>query len=177
MKKQWMAACVIAVAALCIVAGCSKKKTKLEVTPQPTPQEEPAPAPVHVPSDEDVFEPVDMDAKMMEIFATIYFDYDKWDLRPETIEVLEKIAALMSENTTVRVLVEGHADERGTNEYNIGLGENRAKAAKRYLTAYGIKDSRFEATSYGRERPAIPNCSDEPCHSKNRRVEWKILAK
>jgi peptidoglycan-associated lipoprotein len=157
--------------------GCSKKKTKVEPALEPAPRQEVVEPEPFKPSDEDVFTPVDMDARMREVLQTVYFDYDKWELKPPAIEKLERIASFLSENVSVRLLIEGHADERGTNEYNIGLGENRAKAAKKYLTAYGIADTRLEITSYGRERPAIPNCPDEECHSKNRRVEWVVLAK
>ena len=175
MAKKKLLFQVLTICAILIVAGCSKKKTKVEVTPEPEPPQEVV-APQEDP-DEVVYEPVDMDAKMRELLVPVYFDYDKWDLRPEAIEILERIASFLNEHTTVRLLLEGHADERGTNEYNIGLGENRAKAVRKYLTGYGIDSSRLDFTSYGREQPAIPNCPDEPCHAKNRRVEWKVLQK
>ncbi|MBD3391069.1 MAG: OmpA family protein [Chitinivibrionales bacterium] len=171
--------CVAAVCMAVLAAGCSKKQTKVAPEVEPAPQEEVVEPETKefVPSDEDVFRPVDMDEQMRQVLSTLYFDYDKWDLRPESIEVLEGVAAFMSENPGVRLLVEGHADERGTNEYNIGLGENRAKAARQYLISYGVEENRLEYTSYGRERPANPNCQTEECHAKNRRVEWKVLAK
>jgi peptidoglycan-associated lipoprotein len=108
----------------------------------------------------------------------VYFAYDKYDLLPESVSKLEKIAPFLQSNTAIRVLIEGNADERGSAEYNMGLGESRARTVKNYLTTYGIPDTRMEITSYGKERPAVPNCGeDESCHAKNRRVEWKILAK
>lgn len=162
-----------------LVAGCSKKTTTIDMPPpeptaqEPAPREEPEP--MFEPSDEDVFEAADMDAQMRELLETIYFTYDQWELQPHEIAKLERIAPFLAENVDIRILIEGHADERGTNEYNIGLGENRAKAVKKYLVSYGLSPSRFETTSYGRERPAVPNCPDEQCHSRNRRVEWVVL--
>jgi peptidoglycan-associated lipoprotein len=178
MKKNSFIILSLVLCMMAIETGCNKKVTKVEPAAQPpAAKQEPVAKTEHVQTDNDVFQPVDMDAKMKEVFQTVYFDYDKSDLRPDAIERLEKIAGFLAENATVRVLVEGHADERGSNEYNIGLGESRAKAAKEYLISYGVKPTRLEHTSYGRERPAFPNCQDEDCHGKNRRVEWKILAK
>lgn len=75
-------------------------------------------------------------------------------------------------------MAQGHADERGSSEYNMGLGENRSKSVKNYLTSYGISSDRIEVTSYGEERPAQSDCgNDENCHQMNRRVEWLVLAK
>lgn len=107
----------------------------------------------------------------------VYFEFDRYDLKPEAISTLERLAGFIREHDGVRLMSEGHADERGSSEYNMGLGENRAKAVKNYLTSYGISSDRIETTSYGKERPANFSCSDEDCHSKNRRVEWRVLAK
>jgi peptidoglycan-associated lipoprotein len=109
--------------------------------------------------------------------STIYFDYDKWDLRSEAINALARAGSIMREYGSVRVMAEGHADERGTSAYNMGLGEKRASAVRDYLVSYGISADRIQITSYGKERPADPNCGGvEECHAKNRRVEWRILS-
>jgi outer membrane protein OmpA-like peptidoglycan-associated protein len=111
-------------------------------------------------------------------FETIYFDYDKNGLRQESINTLGKITNVMRENPKIRVMVEGHANERGTSAYNTGLGEVRAKVVRDYLVSNGINGNRIEIISYGKERPANPNCDgNEECNSKSRRVEWRILAK
>jgi peptidoglycan-associated lipoprotein len=174
---------VIICAAFCMVcmipAGCSKKVTKVQEPiqkPAPAPKVE-APAPAPAPSDS--FNVEDLDSKTREILVPIYFSYDKYDLNSESVGKLEKIAPFLQGKTSLRVLIEGNADERGSSEYNMGLGESRARTVKNYLTTYGIAESRLEITSYGKERPAFPNCGgdDDPCHAKNRRVEWKILAK
>ncbi len=170
--------------ALCVVgfmaAGCAKKVTKID-EPLSKPAPEPKAAEVQAPQSmtpTDSFKVEDLDSKTREILVPIYFSYDKYDLLPESVSKLEKIAPFLQGKTTLRVLIEGNADERGSNEYNMGLGESRARTVKNYLTTYGVSDSRLEITSYGKERPAFPNCgSDESCHEKNRRVEWKILAK
>jgi peptidoglycan-associated lipoprotein len=164
---------------LCVIIlafGCQKKVTKIEETPKKVEKIEPkAEKPVVI---SDSFAVEDLDSKMREILVPIYFDYDKYDLRPESIAKLEKIAPFLQSNSGIRILLEGNADERGSAEYNVALGEKRAKSVKNYLTNYGISDSRLEITSYGKERPAFPNCgNDEACHAKNRRVEWKILAR
>jgi peptidoglycan-associated lipoprotein len=167
-------------AVVMLSSGCGKKATKIEPQAKPAPQ---APAPKVEPppaaaAPTDSFKVEDLDAKMKEIFVPIYFKYDKYDLSAEAIQSLEKIASFLKEKSTVRFLIEGNADERGSAEYNMGLGDNRARAVKNYLTSYGIDANRLETTSYGKERPAFPNCGDdESCHAKNRRDEWKVLGK
>jgi peptidoglycan-associated lipoprotein len=168
---------VIALCSAIVFAGCSKKTTTIETTPEPVVQAEPEPVPEPQPEEEVVFETVDMDAALRDIFTPIYFEYDKFTLSPEALEQLGQAASFLSEHEQVRFLLEGHADERGTDEYNFGLAENRSRTVKEYLVNYGIDASRLEYTSYGRERLAFPNCGgDDECHSKNRRVEWKLLA-
>jgi peptidoglycan-associated lipoprotein len=163
-------------AILCMVMwGCQKKVTKVETPPEPKPPVVEAPEPVKPVED---FIPIDIDAELRRILQTVYFDFDKYDLRPDAISRLETIAKYLQEHTTVRVLAEGHCDERGSAEYNMGLGENRARAVKNYLTSYGIDAGRVETTSYGKERLVKIGCgADDMCHEANRRVEWQVLAK
>lgn len=179
MTRKLFVLCMTFCMACMLTAGCSKKVTKVEEPiskPAPAPKTEvQAPAPA-APSDS--FKVEDLDSKTKEILLPIYFSYDKYDLLPESVTKLEKIAPFLQSKTSLRVLIEGNADERGSSEYNMGLGESRARTVKNYLTTYGVPDNRLEITSYGKERPAFPNCGDdESCHAKNRRVEWKILAK
>ncbi|MDD5673100.1 MAG: OmpA family protein [Chitinivibrionales bacterium] len=160
--------------------GCAAKKiAKIETPPAPSVSPAaPTPAPVAEPSDNDSFKIGAMDEKIKKILVPVYFEYDKFDLRKDAIGTLEKITQFLNDNPSVRIVCEGSADERGSAEYNMGLGDNRARAVKTYLTGYGISGSRLETTSWGKERPAFPNCGeDESCHSKNRRVEFKVLAK
>ena len=98
----------------------------------------------------------------------VFFDFDKSDLKPEARRTVERWAAWLRQHPTVTVTVEGHADERGTREYNIGLGERRAASAKNFLVSLGIDARRVATISYGKERPAVIG-SNEAAWSQNRR--------
>ena len=135
--------------------GCAKKVTKIGLEAKPNTQGTSSKESVaQTPSDS--FKVSDIDAKMKGIFVPIYFAFDKYDLSDNAIASLGKIASFLKDNTSVRILIEGNADEIGSDEYNMGLGEKRARTAKNYLTSYGISDNRLEITSYGKERPAVP---------------------
>jgi peptidoglycan-associated lipoprotein len=110
-----------------------------------------------------------------DLLSTIYFDYDQSLLRSDAIRVLERIAPYLANHSSIRLKSEGYCDERGSNEYNMGLGEKRSRSVKQWLVAFGIAESRIETISYGKKRHATFDCSDESCHSQNRRVEWKVL--
>jgi peptidoglycan-associated lipoprotein len=103
----------------------------------------------------------------------IFFDFDKYDIRPEDAKTLDANASWLKANPNQLVLIEGHCDERGTNEYNLALGERRAKAAMNYLVSQGVQASRITIISYGEERPT---CTDknEGCWSKNRRSHFLV---
>jgi peptidoglycan-associated lipoprotein len=172
--KRFCLVCCAAICCLALAAGCSKKVTKIEPTPEPAPAPvvEPAPAPEPEP------EPAPQVDEALQILIPIYFDYDKSNLRSDALATLESIGPFLQRNPAMRIMIEGHADERGTDEYNIGLGENRAKSARQWLTKYGIDKGRIEIVSYGKSRPADMNCGeDDACHAKNRRVEWKVLSR
>ncbi len=103
----------------------------------------------------------------------IHFDYDKANIRPDAAQTLNASASCLRSNGNTLVLVEGHCDERGTNEYNLALGERRAKAAINYLIAQGVASDRFTRVSYGEERPI---CTEhhEACWAKNRRDHFRV---
>ena len=103
-------------------------------------------------------------------FAPIYFDFEKSYIRPEFRPILEKLAAMMTKRPKMTLLVEGHCDERGTEEYNIALGDRRARAIRDHLTSLGVAESRISLISYGEERPAVEG-HDETSWAKNRRGE------
>jgi peptidoglycan-associated lipoprotein len=105
---------------------------------------------------------------------SIYFDFDKSDLKPEAKATLRNKAAWLRMNSSYALRIEGHCDERGTNEYNLALGERRAHAAKKFLTALGISDDRVSTISYGEERPADPK-HNQAAWAKNRRDEFKLI--
>jgi peptidoglycan-associated lipoprotein len=104
----------------------------------------------------------------------IYFDFDKSDLKAEAQVILKKKADWLRENPAYSLRIEGNCDERGTNEYNLALGDRRANAAKKFLVALGIDEARIITISYGEERPADP-AHNEEAWAKNRRDEFKLM--
>jgi len=104
----------------------------------------------------------------------IYFAFDKSDLTAESQTLLKQQANWLRDNSSYSVRIDGHCDERGTNEYNLALGERRAHAAKKFLTDLGISGDRISPLSYGEERPAAPG-HNEQAWSKNRRDGFKLI--
>ena len=103
----------------------------------------------------------------------IHFDFDKYDLKPKAMMILDEKAAYLREHPEVRVLIEGHCDERGTNEYNLALGDRRANSAKNYLIRSGVTESRITTISYGEEQPLCMQHA-ESCWWKNRRAQFQV---
>ena len=107
-------------------------------------------------------------ARLINVGDRVRFELDRYDLSPEAQATLRQQAALLQNYPQVVVTIEGHADERGTREYNLALGERRADAVRNYLTALGVSPDRVTVISYGKERPECPEAS-EGCWSQNRR--------
>ena len=103
----------------------------------------------------------------------VFFEFDKYDIRAEDAKTLDANATWLKSNAENLVLIEGHCDERGTNEYNLALGERRAKAAMNYLVSQGVQANRITIISYGEERP-LCNEKNESCWSKNRRAHFLV---
>ena len=101
---------------------------------------------------------------------SVYFDYDRFDVKPSYVEVIKKIAQIMRENPTSKILLEGHSDERGTREYNVALGHKRAESVAKALEAEGINRQRIDTVSFGEEDPA-DNTPNEKGWAKNRRCD------
>ena len=101
---------------------------------------------------------------------SVYFDYDRFDVKPSYVEVIKKIAQIMRENRTSKILLEGHSDERGTREYNLALGHKRAESVAKALKAEGINRQRMDTVSFGEEDPA-DNSPNEKGWAKNRRCD------
>lgn len=117
----------------------------------------------------------DMDAGMdSDLTMVVYFDFDQSELRAEYADVLQKHAARLANNRNLQVRLEGHADERGSREYNIGLGERRSQSVRRLLLIQGAAPEQISTVSFGEERPAAFG-SDEESYQLNRRVEIKYL--
>jgi len=162
-----------------LLAGCPKRPAMTAATaPPPVPPAAaapptpaaPAPAPVApapVAPPTAVTPAPPKEYKANDALKPIYFAFDKWDIRPGDAKVLDANAAYLKANADQLVLIEGHCDERGTNEYNLALGERRAKAAMNYLVSNGVEAGRITTISYGKERPV---CSEhnEACWSRNR---------
>ena len=106
---------------------------------------------------------------------TVYFDFDSSEIKGEGTDIVAAHAKYLAANPGTRVRLEGHTDERGSREYNIGLGERRAQAVRRALLLQGAADTQISTVSYGEERPAVPG-HDEAAWAKNRRVEIVYLA-
>jgi peptidoglycan-associated lipoprotein len=107
-------------------------------------------------------------------FSDILFDFDKYDVKDSYKTLLLSVTAWMTKNGTARLTIEGHCDERGTNEYNLALGDRRAKAVKDYLIGLGIASGRVDLISYGEEK-ALCNEQNEDCWAKNRRAHFVLL--
>jgi peptidoglycan-associated lipoprotein len=106
---------------------------------------------------------------------TVYFDYDMYDLTTEARALLDAKFPILQANPGLRMRIAGHADERGSDEYNLALGQRRASAVKRYLTDRGIDASRIDVVSFGEERPAVTDGTEESFRL-NRRAEFEIVA-
>ena len=106
--------------------------------------------------------------------SKVYFDFDKFDIKPEYRSILKEQATVLKKFSAIRVLIEGHCDSRGTAEYNLALGERRARAVKEYLMVLGVSASQMEIVSYGEERPAAEG-NNEAAWAKDRRAEFKVI--
>jgi peptidoglycan-associated lipoprotein len=105
----------------------------------------------------------------------VHFDFDKSDIRPDDQEILRAKAAVLRASPQVQIRIEGYADERGSTEYNLALGERRAEAVRDFLTGFGLPAARFTVFSYGEERPIDP-AHNEDAWAKNRRAQFVITA-
>ncbi len=149
-------------------------------TPPRPPAKEAEPAPPVGPREEWLPAEAGSDASASDlnrrgVLRPIYYDFDSDRIRDDQVAVLEANAAWLRENPGARIVVEGHCDERGTREYNLALGERRARAARDFLVSLGIEPDRIETVSYGEELPVDPG-HDEAAWAKNRRAEFVIVA-
>lgn len=124
----------------------------------------------------DKLEPIANSSELKTSMEKIYFNFDSYALSSEARGALVKNAGLMKNDGGIEVTIEGHCDERGSDEYNLALGERRARAAMQYLVTMGIPNSRISVISYGREKPSDPG-HDEAAWAKNRRDEFVITTK
>ncbi|MCA3255027.1 MAG: peptidoglycan-associated lipoprotein Pal [Alphaproteobacteria bacterium] len=164
---------LVLVAGLVATAACSKKKEDLPPPPPPPAQ---APAPVEAPpaAPTGAVTSTVVPGSVADFVAQagsdrVFFAYDSYELDEAARATLDKQAAWLARYPNVRMTIEGHADERGTREYNLALGDRRANATKNYLAAKGVDAGRIATISYGKERPAVQG-SDEESYAQNRRA-------
>ncbi len=108
--------------------------------------------------------------------GVVYFDFDKYDIKAEYRDMLQQKAELMKQFPSIRVRIEGNCDERGTQEYNLALGERRARAAYEYMIRLGVPAEQLDIISYGKERPAVEGTGDA-VWAQNRRDEFNVIAR
>jgi len=173
-----------------IVGGCAKKelvKGEADVPAASVTQPAEVPVPAKPPVKEEVVQEMAVKeaptteetttaGQSLESLENIYFDFDSYVLSANAREVLTRNAEAMKKNSAISVQVAGHCDERGSDEYNLALGEKRAKAAMNYMSTLGVPASRLSMISYGKEKPADPG-HDEAAWAKNRRGEFIIIIK
>src|SRR5918994_6612488 len=168
-----------------VLAACGGGNPPEEPAPEPAPAPAPAPAPVPV-DDSAERERLEKErlareaaerarALAAEVATMINFESDRAAIRPADQGTLDRKAAILAANTGVRLRIAGHADDRGSDEYNLALGNRRAAAAKRYLENKGVDGSRIEVVSFGEERPLNPG-ADETAYAQNRRDEFDVTA-
>ena len=110
------------------------------------------------------------------LFKDVYFDFNKYDIRPADSGILKENVAHLAKNSTVKIQIEGHCDERGTVEYNLAQAERPANSVKKYLVSLGIAENRLSTISYGKEMPLDPGHNEE-AWGKNRRAHFVVLSK
>jgi peptidoglycan-associated lipoprotein len=115
--------------------------------------------------------PLTMDQQIQKAMQNVLFEFDKADIRPDQVAKLETAAAFLKQNPNLKFTIEGHCDEKGSEEYNLALGERRANAVKQYLVHEGIPDSRLATVSYGEEKPLCREQTDA-CYQRNRRAAY-----
>jgi peptidoglycan-associated lipoprotein len=167
-KKRWiLMALLFVIPGLMVSVSCQKKV--VDATPAPAPAAEEKKAEEVVVKEE----PVVYKTPSVVMQEDIYFEFDKSTLTPAAQDNLLKKAAWLRENPDATATIEGHCDERGTNEYNLALGDRRAESAKAFLIDLGIDSARLTTISYGEERPVDPRHVEE-AWAKNRRDHFVV---
>ncbi|MBN2654698.1 MAG: peptidoglycan-associated lipoprotein Pal [Nitrospirae bacterium] len=199
MRKFSAFIAVVIFSGFILVSGCSQKRVAVADKPEQTKPAETSTitttppssatsekqAPSTIQTKEIVTEkiasakahPSEADAIYEEIRSAlrdIYFDFDKYDINEDSKPMIKQVASALTKTSSIKVIIEGHCDERGTNEYNLSLGEKRAFAVKEYLLSLGIQSSRIQTVSYGEEKPACKDSTEE-CWAKNRRAHFVLV--
>ncbi|MCD6292195.1 MAG: peptidoglycan-associated lipoprotein Pal [Deltaproteobacteria bacterium] len=184
MTKKVIIALVLAASLLFAFTSCTCKPGDIEEEKVTQPQSMNTPSAIS--SQSEIAKPASVTAEVIMVgnrvvdigdkIYPIYFDFDRSELRSDSRNTLSELAQWMKNNPSVNLRIDGHCDERGSNEYNLALGETRADSARKYLVYLGVSPDRLETMSYGEEKPAC-NESSETCWSKNRRDDFTITGK
>ena len=184
------ASVMLVVLAAMMIAACGKKEPAVPVPPPPpapeakpttppappAPAPPPSPAPPKVPSDDEIYASMPLDQIASKYLTDVYFALDSVELTEQTRASLQKNAGFMKQRGTARIAIEGHADSRGTNEYNLALGERRADAVRDYLVSLGVPTERMTVLSKGEETPFCRE-ETEACWQQNRRGHFVVTAR
>lgn len=167
MKKLAILLSLIAIMAMIFAVGCGHKPKPVIEPPKEAPVEtttvvKPPPEPV-------VEQPAPLE------LTTIHFDFDKFNLRPDARDIMAQNADAMSKKTSAVIKIEGHCDERGSEAYNMALGEKRAATARDYLVNYGVNKDKISIISYGKSRP-VDTGHNEEAWAKNRRADFIVIS-
>jgi peptidoglycan-associated lipoprotein len=161
---------LVGILVLLLISSCGKKPPPPEEPAPPVVTEEETPKPPEIPTEE-----VTKKEITQEDMQPIHFDFDRYSLRPDDREILNRNAMVLKDYPDVKIRIEGNCDERGTVEYNLALGEKRARAAMDYLINLGISADRISIITYGKERAS--RCDSEQCWSHDRRDDLVITIK
>jgi peptidoglycan-associated lipoprotein len=174
MKRNVGFAALMVVLAV-VLGACGKKQPPVGPQPDPSPMEQPRPAqPSATPvRDDDSAREAELRRLAMILEQMVFFDYDDSTIRVDAQEALAAKVPFLRANPAVRLRIDGHADERGSVEYNLALGMRRANAVRDYLTGFGIEVSRFDVNSMGEDQP-LAHGSNESAWSQNRRAEFRV---
>lgn len=178
---------LLVLALVFVFAGCAKRvvttpveqEAPKETAQKAAPIEQKAEEPVMAKAEPKKVETVPVnevtEAKSSQ-FGNILFDFDKYTIREDAKPTLKAVADWLIKNKDAKMILEGHCDERGTNEYNLALGEKRAKSARDYIASAGVSKKRLDTISYGEEKPLCKE-QTEDCWQKNRRVQFVVSGK
>jgi peptidoglycan-associated lipoprotein len=169
---------MVRIVALLVVSGaalgaCSKKQPPATPEPTPPPVQQPTQPPAQPVRDDSAEREAERRRMTAMLEQMVYFDYDDSTIRTDAQEALAAKVPHLRANPAIRMRIDGHADERGSVEYNLALGMRRANAVRDYLSGFGIDASRFETYSFGEDRPLVQG-SGESAWSQNRRAEFRV---
>ena len=172
MFRSYFVTCLL-ISVLVVFSGCAKKVVpEMAPVPEPVAIETENQKTVEAVIEEQSVAPVSVEIQLSPVLKTVLFEYDSSTLTASAQHLLKGNAESLSKNAEMKVSIEGHCDERGSDEYNLALGERRALAAKKYLIKLGIDSERLTIISYGEERPVSAG-HNEMAWKQNRRVDFK----